>query len=184
MTKDELQHFIMCIRRVLSYNKETGVFIWRESMKNKQVKAGSPSGSVNKDGYITISYRGVVEYAHRLAWLHEFGIVPEFEIDHKNGIRSDNRISNLREVTRSLNNENRDLNDGRGLSVSLGVYFSKQKMKWHARIFVNKRQIHLGFYDTEAEAASAYAKSKEKLHHGFKTGRLLAQQPTFQGGCL
>jgi hypothetical protein len=97
------------------------------------------------DGYINISIDGTVYRAHRLAWLYVHGVFPK-EIDHKNRIRSDNRISNLRVVTRTRNNFNRSNVKG----------YTKRNGKYRAQITYLGKNYSLGQYDTTEEATEAY----------------------------
>ena len=93
------------LRQLLDYEPATGVFTWK--VNRSIVKAGQKAG-VNPhggDGYPRIGVDGQQCLAHRLAWLHVHGRFPDDEIDHINGIRSDNRLSNLREATTTSKTE-------------------------------------------------------------------------------
>ena len=89
----------------LDYSPETGVFIWKVSAG--RVKKGDVARCLDGDGYIRIQLDGVRYFAHRLAWFYIHSKFPEPETDHKNRIRTDNRIVNLQESTRQINNKNR-----------------------------------------------------------------------------
>ena len=89
----------------LDYSPETGIFIWKIS--KGRVKGGDIACCHDKDGYIRIQLDGVRYFAHRLAWFYVHGKFPEPETDHKNRIKTDNRIANLQEATRQINNKNR-----------------------------------------------------------------------------
>lgn len=78
------------------------------------------------------------------------------EIDHINGDRADNRIDNLRSVTRSENQQNR--------KRTKGYNWSKKCNKWHCKIVLNNKSIHLGLFDKEDEAHQAYLNAK-KIYH-------------------
>lgn len=99
--------------------------------------------------------------AHRLAWLYTFGLFPEGDIDHLNGVRTDNRIVNLRDATRAINAQNRRLRNGR-----LGIDFVKRTKKWRARIGVEGRSEGLGSFESKAAAQAAYLRAKRALHRG------------------
>lgn len=88
----------------LSYDRETGGFFWRK--RSGSQCAGNKAGTVSADGYVKIKITGKMFMAHRLAWLFTYGDWPRGEIDHINGDRADNRISNLRDVSRSANQRN------------------------------------------------------------------------------
>jgi hypothetical protein len=79
-----------------------------------------------------------------------------FELDHINGIRNDNRIENLRSVTRQQNQWNR--------TTAKGYYWDKVKNKWRAELKLNRKKIYLGMFNTEEEARNAYLAAKQIYH--------------------
>jgi HNH endonuclease len=127
------------------------------------------AGAVHKDGYIRIKVDGHLYMAHRLAWLYVNGSFPPHRIDHKNGIRDDNRIRNLREATHAEDSWNRKPRRAGGLK---GCHFCHGK--WQARIQYHGKRIHLGSFNTEKEAHVAYWKAARKLH-----GKFANKQVTF-----
>ena len=78
------------------------------------------------------------------------------QVDHINGIRHDNRLENLRLVTNQQNQWNRP--------KVKGYYWNKASRKWHARIMIDGKPQHLGYFDTEEEARAAYLEAKERWH--------------------
>jgi len=92
------------LKEVLFYDQNTGIFLWKYSKQSRFV--GEIAGSKNNKGYRSISIDGVLYKEHRLAWFYVYGKWPENEIDHINRIKIDNKISNLREVTKSQNRQN------------------------------------------------------------------------------
>ena len=98
--------------------------------------------------------------AHRLAWLYVYGIWPKLYIDHINGIRDDNRICNLRDVSNRENAINRSYHRKGKLA---GASYHKQKGKWRATIRINGRYTHLGLFETKEEAHLFYMKKKEDI---------------------
>lgn len=90
----------------LSYDKKTGILRWRNPTCLR-LKSGDIAGSVNNAGYWRVNFQGKTYSAHRIAWLLTFGNWPTQEIDHINRNRLDNRIANLRDVSRSENARNR-----------------------------------------------------------------------------
>ena len=94
------------LREILSYNPHNGVFRWKVRLSPRS-NPGEQAGHINGRGYRTIKIRGKHYYAHRLAWLYHTGYFPNDEIDHINNDKLDNRLVNLREVTRWENQQNR-----------------------------------------------------------------------------
>jgi hypothetical protein len=102
-----------------------------------------------------------------IAWLgFVYGIFPENEIDHVNGVHGDNRISNLREATRAQNGRNRKLSTS-NTSGYTGVC-KRRSGRWSARIGFNQRYISLGCFDTSDEAHLAYECKSKELYGEFK----------------
>ena len=77
-------------------------------------------------------------------------------IDHINGITTDNHIANLRNVTNQQNCFNR--------TKAKGYYWDKRKKKWRAKIHLNGKNIHLGYFDLEEDARNAYLEAKDIYH--------------------
>jgi len=149
------------LKALLHFNPDTGVFTRAVSLR--RWKAGEIAGSVNSIGYWQIRIKGKNRYGHRLAWLYVYGCFPEEQIDHINGNRLDNRISNLRKASPSENNQNRVSQRG-SYSRFLGVSWNRNLNKWHASISKNRKRNHLGFFDSEEDAGLAYTRAKLEMH--------------------
>jgi hypothetical protein len=91
-----------------------------------------------------------------LAWYLHHGHLPINLIDHIDGVRSNNRIDNLRDVTTQQNQWNH--------TKAKGYYWNKTANKFHAHIKIDRIKKHLGYYSTEQEARNAYLKAKEIYH--------------------
>lgn len=142
------------LREVLHYDPLTGMFTNRIT-RAARAKEGVESGSTHRTkGYREIMVAGERHYAHRLAWLYVYGEFPQGELDHINGNRDDNRISNLRTVPHAVNQRNlkRSANNTSGIT---GVYWSDHYQKWIAHITADRKAIHLGCFDTADEAVAA-----------------------------
>ena len=138
------------LKSILQYNENTGEFVWLMALK--RMKIGNIAGSIT-NGYIYVSLNKKKYLAHRLAWFYIYGKWPLNCIDHINGIRDDNRINNLRDVTPRENSQNRKEHR---LGHLPGTTFNKQKNKWHSRYKLNNKSIHLGSFNTELEAHNTY----------------------------
>lgn len=141
------------LKEILNYNETTGVFVWRRSAG--RAKPNKPAGTDDGKGYTQISIDRKVYYAHRLAWFYVYGTFPTNEIDHKNGVRSDNPISNLREATHAENLMNLGMTKT-NKSGYAGVSWSKKHQKWWAQIRISNKHSSLGFFDDIIEASNAY----------------------------
>ena len=149
------------LKESLSYDPDTGIFRWKVRAADN-TKVGTIAGNTSVFGYRRIRLDGKLYFSHRLAWFYHYGRWPKFEIDHINSKKSDNRIANLRDVTRKMNKQNLRKPQGRSKTGFLGVYPSLSKFT--SKISSDGRVFHLGTFDTSAAAHRAYVKAKRKLH--------------------
>lgn len=150
------------LEEVLSYDPRTGVFI---NITNRgKTKKGSIAGTKHHKGYIIIAIDGKTHRAHRLAWLYVYGKFPEKYLDHINEVKDDNRIVNLRLATNQENQHNISNPRVSNTSGYVGVSWHKRYDKWIARIKINGKKKHLGYFDTAEQASKAYLEAKRKLH--------------------
>jgi|SRR5215471_19524433 len=141
------------LQELLDYDPDTGAFRWKVSVSN--VKAGTMAGVKRNGEYETIGINSTYYQAHRLAWLHFYGEWPDGIIDHINRDKSDNRISNLRIVTRAENMANSKLNK-RNISGINGVTFNKASAyRWKVQVTTNGKQHYLGHFFTISAAKEA-----------------------------
>jgi HNH endonuclease len=152
MTAEEL-------RNVLRYDPKTGEFFWIARCQGR--KLNGPAGTPDERGYIRIHISGHRFTAHRLAMLYVNGEMPDY-VDHINGNRSDNRLSNLRVANKSENGANAGVNSNNTTGFK-GV--SLYQDKYAAYITVRRQRIHLGYFITAEEAHAAYCHSAKK-HFG------------------
>lgn len=158
LTQERLKEFFL-------YDKSDGVF-FRHSSNRGRGKVGIISGPINSTGYLTIRIDGINYLAHRLAFLYVNGEFPENHVDHINGDRLDNKFSNLRFATHSENRQNSKLSS-HSTTMLKGVTFHKRVGKYQARIGVNGKRLHLGYFDTKELAYNAYCKSALENHMEF-----------------
>lgn len=158
VTAEEARHWLV-------YEPETGVVRWARNRKGGP-RAGDIAGNVRKDGYLGIGLCMKDYLLHRVIWLMVHGVWPEHFIDHINCNKSDNRLCNLREATKSENGRNRgpQRNNKSGFK---GVCFDQHKGKWLATIKTPDKQHRLGHYRNVKDAAAAYVKATE-LHGEFR----------------
>ena len=151
------------LRKLLDYDAETGEFRWRVAAG--RAKAGDLAGYDHGTGYRGVSVDGRLYRLHRLAWLHVTGCWPAEHIDHINGVGSDNRWLNLRSASNSQNMQNQRIAPSSNKSSGLlGATWDKKAKRWKSLIMADRRNIHLGYFDTAEEAHDAYLKAKANLH--------------------
>lgn len=150
-------------RELLHFDTCTGVFRWRRA-SNSRVLPWAVAGHVNPVlGYVQIGIDGKHYLAHRLAWYYVHGVWPADQLDHRDGVRSNNRMSNLREAGHAENGQNQTLRSD-NTSGFLGVSWFKRDSNWKAQIRLNGTSYSLGYFDTPEEAHAAYLAAKKNLH--------------------
>lgn len=156
------------IEKILDYDPDTGIFRWRRRAdRSKQWNtryAGTVAGQKTSHGYVAIQVDGKGAYqASRLAWLLCHGSWPEYQVDHINGIRNDDRIANLRAVDNSQNNQNR-VTQRNSKSGIRGVTLHETG-RYRVRLMIRGTNIDLGYFDSLEEAVAA-RRELEEQHHG------------------
>lgn len=161
---------INMLRRLMSYDPETGQITWRERTvtdcpKEKERKrwngryAGREAFRIVPSGYrVGMIFRSMYR-AHRVAWAMHYGVWPTGEIDHINGNRADNRIANLRDVSKAENIRNQKVRRN-NRTGAIGVY--PLRNKWRATIYRGKC-IHLGMFATFDKALAARKQAERDL---------------------
>ena len=152
------------INDLLRYDPETGNLYWRSN--RGPIKAGSQAGTTKASGKLRPHVRILINrrpyLAHRIAWLLMTGSWPEEQIDHRNGDGTDNRWSNLRPATASLNTRNQSLRRG-ARSGFRGVSFRTITGKWKVGITHKEKRIYLGYFDDLEDAIEARLKAEKSL---------------------
>ena len=150
------------LKELLHYDAETGIFTWREN-RGRLAKTGQVAGYTGSEGYRSIRFMGKERKAHRLAWLYIHGEWPSGVIDHVNCDRADNRISNLRDTTFTVNAQNRRKANAGNKSGFLGVcVIGKKFQSWIS--LPDRKRVHLGTFITAEEAHEVYMEAKRKYH--------------------
>ena len=150
----------MVLTDSLSYNEETGHFTWLVSTRN--TKPGQRAGGIGPNGYRIVRFNKVGYYEHRLAWYFVHGEWP-LEIDHINRDKADNRLCNLRVVTKSQNQWNRGLQKNNTSGVS-GVSWCNFTGRWAVTIKAGGTKHRLGRYDTLFDAAAMAQSFRNRMH--------------------
>lgn len=146
---------------LVNYDPTTGVFS-RLIKTSSRSLSGDIFGSHCR-GYLTGMLDGKTYRLHRLAWFYINKTWPQFGIDHINGIKSDNRIENLREATQAENGQNMRISE-RNTSGYLGVSYFSARCLWKATITINRAVKHLGYFPSPELAFMAYSNAKQEAH--------------------
>ena len=139
------------------YDPDSGILYWKDGKRPKGRTHKTIAGRLSADGYVYVSFNYKRVLGHRLAWFIIHGCLPE-QIDHKNLIRSDNSIKNLRVANHALNLANKPI-DKRSKTGVKGVHYNRKWDHYSAKIGINKVMIHLGLFKTAEEASRAYVEA-------------------------
>jgi len=169
------------LRQLLRYEPETGKLFWKprpvwmfsDGHRDKAGNcnnwnshyAGKPAfTSMMRNGYRIGAVCNRSMLAHRVIWAMVSGQWPADQVDHINGDRQDNRLENLRAVSRADNNKN-SKRPCTNTSGAIGVCKSPTRGKWLAQIKVGGQVFHLGTFERKSDAISARKKAERK--YGF-----------------
>jgi hypothetical protein len=150
-------------RELLDYDPDTGVF--RRRVSQGGMRPSTVTGTPHSVGYLQVCIDGRLYLAHRLAWFITFGKWPEGQIDHANGCRTDNRLVNLRVVSGDVEQHRNRAKPRNNTSGVTGVHWHKPTGKWRAQIMVERKNKHLGIFDSFEDAVRARKAAEEE--HGF-----------------
>lgn len=150
------------LKSILDYDLDTGVFTWKVN-KSKRAKIGNVAGW-SYNGYREIEINNKKYKAHRLAWLYVYGEMPKNLIDHVDGNRSNNKISNLREATYQTNSENYKTPQTNKSGVK-NVSWYKNLNKWVVSISVKQTGKTIGYFD-DLELAELVAIEARNKYRG------------------
>lgn len=155
------------VRSILSYND--GRLFWIVS-PGFSIRSGSEAGGVSEKGYRKVRIGGKKFRSHRLVWLMKHDSWPNEEIDHINGDRLDNRIENLRDVSRHENQKNtkRFENNKSGFT---GIYWVAKNSVWRASISEGKKLVHLGHFKCLAQAVRVRKEAERRNNYHANHGR-------------
>lgn len=159
MSKKDIS--LQALMEALHYDPDTGIFAWKMGVHESWT--GRKAGTINSDGYVRIAYKKTGFKAHRIAWAFCNRRMPDdrMHIDHINGIKTDNRIANLRLCSAKENCENMKMPKSNKVGLK-GV--SRSGGRFRAHITHHRKQIHLGCFETPQEAHAAYCAAAKNLN--------------------
>lgn len=148
------------LKEHFDYSPFTGSLLWKKPT-GPRVKVGDRAGYFC-GGYMRIEIFGSRRLGHRVIWLMHHGEEPEGQIDHINGIRDDNRISNLRCVSQHENLKNKSIYKNNTSGV-IGVCWHKGNKKWRVTAAINKKPKTVGYFDDMELAELVSVEVREML---------------------
>ena len=171
------------LSKLLEYDSDAGKLYWKtrtpdmfDNRKNR-AKMSCKSWNTRYAGKEAFTYKNtyghnigaifdILYRAHRIVWALHHDKRPDLklEIDHINGKPCDNRIDNLRLVTREINSQNSSMkcNNTSGFN---GVFWEKSVKKWRAQIMIDGKSIHLGVFANKKDAIAA--RMRANIKYGF-----------------
>jgi hypothetical protein len=152
------------LKELLNYDQDTGIFTWKKRTSNR-IKVGNIAGNTHNCGYIEMCIEGKRCLAHRLAWLYIYGYLPKL-IDHINGDRQDNKISNLREATYQTNIYNSKIRSDNKSGVRC-VSWNNKRNSWEVRIKIDGKLKHYGDYKDLNDAKKVADRIRSENHKEF-----------------
>ena len=159
---------IDALKSLLRYDPDTGLIYWIAKGKGKIKKKAA--GTLLYSGYIGISIGSKRWQAHRIAWALHHGDWPKDQVDHINGIKTDNRACNLRAATNSQNGKNLKLSKANKTGVA-GVCWNEKHQSYRAYIKVEHKAMYLGTYKKLDDAAKARRDAEEKYFGEWKRNK-------------
>jgi hypothetical protein len=156
------------LKELFDYDGETGNLIRRVPTTRSPI--GSIAGSRTHE-YLQVRVDGQFYRNHRLVWLYVHGHFPEGEVDHIDGNGCNNRLSNLRSVTKSGNQRNRRIS-ANSTSGFNGVSWRKQGQRWQANIRAGGKQISLGRFECLIDAVAARIRANNKYGFHYNHGNI------------
>jgi hypothetical protein len=165
------------LKKLITYEPDTGNLYWIprgvEYFKNEQYckiwnsrQANQIIKCVDKSGYIKTSILGRQYKGHQIAWAIAKGEWPDMCVDHINGIKTDNRICNLRLATKEENMWNSKPQKNNKLGIK-GISIDKKSGKYKVSISSHNKKTHIGYFECIELAKLAYSEFADKIHGNF-----------------
>lgn len=169
-------------REMFSYDPTTGFLFWK--VGRGPIRPGTRAGSPERHGHLKVTLWGRNHKVHRIAWFLYYGRWPVGVIDHINRITDDNRIFNLRDVSRSANkaNSTRVKANKHGFMGVSRMNRPTAPKAFNAKIIIEGKYRSLGYFATAEEAGAAYEKAARAEYGRLCTVALLSDLPRIEHG--
>lgn len=148
------------LRELFFYDPDSGILRWKKTRRSELIgmNAGTPDGK----GRLRVEINSKTYPVHHIIFAMHFARWPKDQLDHRNQIKTDNRIANLREATNAQNSRNRK---SKIRELPKGVCLHKGR--YIARIMRDGITVNLGSFDTAKHAAGAYKAASHSIHEEF-----------------
>ena len=151
------------LKELLHYNPETGVFTWKVN-KGKRIKRNAIAGCTQR-GHTVIGVDWKTYYGKKLAWLYMEGFFPKnMIIWYRNNIRQDIRWKNLYILSHQCRVRGNKAHKTNKSGIT-GVCWNKETSKWRAYVAEHEKYIHLGRFESKAEAVQARWEGEKKYNY-------------------
>lgn len=150
------------VRHLFDYDAENGILI-RKTFRNGCPYNKPVGHKPSQDGYGAVRIGRTIYRTHRIIWLWYYGTWPQYEINHIDRNRINNKIENLEDVDCGRNSHNKGIYKNNKMGLP-GVSIHKPNGKFKAQIQNNYKKESLGYFDTAEEAFLAYQLAKIKYH--------------------
>lgn len=145
--------------------------LFNKIRRNNYVKQDAEVGYLTNYGYLVTRINRKIYQVHRLIWRLYYGKWPNFHIDHINRNKTDNRISNLRDVTNRQNHQNKKCHR---MGHLVGTSYRERDNKFRSHIKVNYKQLFLGQFESKLEAHEQYLRALKAVERRkFKSAKEL-----------
>lgn len=156
--------YLTALKDQVSYDPKTGILTRQRKPNKSKAMLGPIKGTKKDEGHLKVAIDGVEKYLHQIAWYLHYGTWPTEIIDHIDGDPTNNKINNLRLVTKHENVLNQRRAHKTNRSGLLGAHWIEEKKKFHSSIWFKNKKYNLGYYDTAQAAHEAYVQAKRNLH--------------------
>lgn len=144
---------------IQNFEYKDGFLYWKTGRSG--IQPGLQAGSKEKNGYYRIRFNGKKYLTHRLIFLMHHGFMPKF-VDHADNNPNNNRIENLREATRTENNQNRKLQKNNSSGFK-NISWEKSANRWRVRINVNGKSKSFGCFENFELAQLVASEARNKF---------------------
>lgn len=152
------------LHRRFRYDPVSGKLYWRISPPGSHVMVGDEAGCWD-NGYRRVRIARQQFLVHRVIWAMAYGWWPD-EVDHQDLDRSNNRLDNLREATRTQNAQNMP-RPSSNTSGYKGVHWRADRHHWRVLIRCDGKSVYLGSFATAEDGHAAYRAAAKRFHGEF-----------------